>query len=347
MQLYEQIRENRKKMGLTQEQIATYLGISTPAVNKWERGITYPDITLLPAIARLLKIDMNTLFSFDEELTEVEIKSFILSLVQMAHDGDLGAAFEAAEQKIHEYPLSNKLLYEVANILDAEVVLLERNSANKTTYDEKVIDWYECAASSTEESIKYAAIGRLAKKYMKRSEFDKARMLVEKLPEGSSEKTDFQVELLLHQGETAEAAAVMQGKLLHDLEKVQRTLYRLIDIELNDDHVKEAKDIADMTQDMVGVFGLWKYGAITPYLQIALYEKNVEQSLKQITAIIDATYEPWDMKQSPIFYRIAQEKFLHMENYFMPAFIAELKKDSHYDFLRTNKIFMNLQCKWS
>ena len=38
---------------------------------------TYPDISLLPALARLLKIDMNELFSFHEELTEKEIGQFV------------------------------------------------------------------------------------------------------------------------------------------------------------------------------------------------------------------------------------------------------------------------------
>ena len=46
----------RKELSLTQEQIAELLGVSTPAVNKWEKGSTYPDITLLPALARLLKL---------------------------------------------------------------------------------------------------------------------------------------------------------------------------------------------------------------------------------------------------------------------------------------------------
>lgn len=32
------IREKRKELSLTQEQIANYLGVSTPAVNKWEKG---------------------------------------------------------------------------------------------------------------------------------------------------------------------------------------------------------------------------------------------------------------------------------------------------------------------
>lgn len=53
------IQEQRKLLGLTQEQVADYLGVSTPAVSKWEKGITSPDIGLLPPLARLLKIDLN------------------------------------------------------------------------------------------------------------------------------------------------------------------------------------------------------------------------------------------------------------------------------------------------
>ena len=48
--------------------LAEYLGISAPAVNKWEKGVSYPDITLLPPLARLLKVDLNTLLSFEESL---------------------------------------------------------------------------------------------------------------------------------------------------------------------------------------------------------------------------------------------------------------------------------------
>ena len=70
MKLNEQIREYRKKAGLTQEQVVNYLGVSTPAVNKWESGATYPDITLLAPLARLLKIDLNTMFIFHECLSK-------------------------------------------------------------------------------------------------------------------------------------------------------------------------------------------------------------------------------------------------------------------------------------
>ena len=34
------IMERRKELGFTQEQVANYLGVSTPAVSKWEKGVS-------------------------------------------------------------------------------------------------------------------------------------------------------------------------------------------------------------------------------------------------------------------------------------------------------------------
>ena len=82
MKINQIIREKRKELSLTQEQIAEFLGVSTPAVSKWERGSTYPDITLLPALARLLRTDLNTLLSFSDDLSDIEIKNFVNALDQ-------------------------------------------------------------------------------------------------------------------------------------------------------------------------------------------------------------------------------------------------------------------------
>lgn len=59
MKISEVIKESRLKQGLTQEQLANYLMVSTPTVNKWEKAVSYPDITLLAPSARILKIDVK------------------------------------------------------------------------------------------------------------------------------------------------------------------------------------------------------------------------------------------------------------------------------------------------
>ncbi len=50
------IIEKRKEAGLTQEELASRLFVSNTAVSKWERGISYPDITLISSICRELNI---------------------------------------------------------------------------------------------------------------------------------------------------------------------------------------------------------------------------------------------------------------------------------------------------
>ena len=78
------IRERRIAKKLTQEQMAGYLGVTAPAVNKWEKGTSYPDITLLPALARLLDTDLNTLLSFQEDLSDREIALFLNELSELS-----------------------------------------------------------------------------------------------------------------------------------------------------------------------------------------------------------------------------------------------------------------------
>ena len=78
MRINEIIKERRLAKGFTQEQIANYLGVTAPAVNKWEKGTSCPDIVLLPALARLLDTDLNTLLSFQDDLSEKEVALDIL-----------------------------------------------------------------------------------------------------------------------------------------------------------------------------------------------------------------------------------------------------------------------------
>ena len=102
MKIHQIIREKRKALSLTQEQIANSLGVSTPAVNKWEKGITYPDITLLPPLARLLKTDLNTLLSFQDDLSDAEIVSFVNEVDRTVREKDYDTAFKLGMDKIQE-----------------------------------------------------------------------------------------------------------------------------------------------------------------------------------------------------------------------------------------------------
>ena len=56
MELKDRIAAVRKAAGLTQEQLGELLGVTRQAVSKWERGLSYPDVTLLEPLAAALDL---------------------------------------------------------------------------------------------------------------------------------------------------------------------------------------------------------------------------------------------------------------------------------------------------
>ena len=59
MPMNEVILSRRRALGMTQEQLAERLGVTAPAVNKWEKGATCPDLMLLSPLARLLGVEIR------------------------------------------------------------------------------------------------------------------------------------------------------------------------------------------------------------------------------------------------------------------------------------------------
>ena len=104
MQIGEVIRKHRKLKNLTQEEMAVRLGVTAPAVNKWENGNSFPDIMLLAPIARLLGITVDTLLSFREELTAQEIEKIIYEMERKLKEESYEDVFRWARKKIEEYP---------------------------------------------------------------------------------------------------------------------------------------------------------------------------------------------------------------------------------------------------
>ncbi|MBK9196900.1 MAG: helix-turn-helix transcriptional regulator [Flavobacteriales bacterium] len=53
------ITDARKKLNLSQAQLAERLFISPQAVGKWERGESFPDIVTVNRLAEILGVDLN------------------------------------------------------------------------------------------------------------------------------------------------------------------------------------------------------------------------------------------------------------------------------------------------
>ena len=78
----------RKEKGMTQQALASKLQITDKAVSKWERGLSCPDIAILPQIAEILDVNVDDLLSHPQidkqhpfiALTQGDIKEMLLLL---------------------------------------------------------------------------------------------------------------------------------------------------------------------------------------------------------------------------------------------------------------------------
>ena len=113
----ENLKKLRKSKDLTQEALADFLGMSFQAVSKWERGETYPDITMLPAIASFFNVTVDSLLGADIIAKEEKIKEYCEKYSYLWNEGKIGEARDMLKDAIVEFPGNYDLLAKYLNAL--------------------------------------------------------------------------------------------------------------------------------------------------------------------------------------------------------------------------------------
>ena len=61
------ITELRKEKGLTQKQLADALNVTDKAVSKWERGLSFPDVSMLEPLSELLGVSIMEILAGERQ----------------------------------------------------------------------------------------------------------------------------------------------------------------------------------------------------------------------------------------------------------------------------------------
>ena len=116
----ENLRTLRKGKNLTQEEVAEMLNVSPQSVSKWERGDTLPDITLLPALANLFKITVDTLIGMDK-INDRQTKNAVFNTAHNhLRDGNTKAAIDVYSEALKSLPNDEDIMSDLAMALALE-----------------------------------------------------------------------------------------------------------------------------------------------------------------------------------------------------------------------------------
>ena len=120
MQIGNVIRKYRKDKNFTQEEMAKRLGVTAPAVNKWENGKTLPDVSQLSPIARLLNISTDELLSHEKELSDAEANRIVEEAYARIKTEPFDEVFQWMKHCLEKYPNCHYLTLWMARILDSQ-----------------------------------------------------------------------------------------------------------------------------------------------------------------------------------------------------------------------------------
>ena len=76
------IAKCRKDKNMTQEQLAEKMGVSINAVSKWERGLSFPDVSLYKKLCKELGINIEELINGEKDKSEEAKEKAIISTIK-------------------------------------------------------------------------------------------------------------------------------------------------------------------------------------------------------------------------------------------------------------------------
>ena len=336
MSIGEVIRKYRKEAGLTQEEMANRLGVTTPAVNKWENGNSKPDIELLAPIARLLHISLDTLMSFHEELTPSEIDAIVRELDNIFVTEGFEKAYEWAKEKIKEYPNCNMLIWQTAVMLDAGRMTDAIPDSQK--YDAQINAWYEIALKDENEEIKHHAADSLFGFYLRKKEYTKAEEYLQYFSDNDPMKKIYHGRLYKEQGEKENAYKVFESILFSGYQTLNLTFSLMTAMALEEGDIRKARYFAKKLGAIAGIFEMGKYHECSPMLDVVCAEKNAAGTYQVVEQLLKGADSLCDFQKSRLFQHM---KFSEPNSSFAERLKEKLmdgfKDEETFGYMRGNK----------
>ena len=175
----QRIKQFRKKKDLTQEEMAGHLNISFQTISKWERGESYPDITMLPALANYFEVTIDELIGMDEINSSEKIENLVRQWEINREKGKHWENIQLMKNALKMYPNDPLLLVQ----LSASLERMDGSETEKRKYLKQSIEIQERILQTAPDSeIRGSVLFNIAISYKNYGDYEKAIEYAKKLP---------------------------------------------------------------------------------------------------------------------------------------------------------------------
>lgn len=305
----EVITAKRKEKAWTQEQLANAVGVSTPAVSKWETGTTYPDITLLSPIARALNTTVDELLSYQNELSSADVSELTKKAASIYESEGFDCGWNYCQNLFQEYPNSIPLKFYLGNLFQSFIVMKSDIGQGKTLdYYRQAATIYEEVLASGSPEFTYHATLILVGFYTVLNALDRAEELLDSLPKKIVDPDLLYPSIYALRGKTDESRRLIQENIKQHVSQINQELRFFCAFAREQEDMDTAYTFAKMNLEMTQIFGICEELAYPDMIQVLTEQGDKQNALNYLEAYVQHILEfNFDQERNPVFDRLAGE----------------------------------------
>lgn len=296
---------------------------------------------MLAPLARLLNISLDTLFSFQEELTSDEINAIILEADSLFKTLDYEHVFQWIKSKLELYPNCLMLIWQLSSLLDAQRLFKPVPDADY--YDEFILKCYNRVLESDDETLRTYAADSLFSYHLRKEEYDTAEQYLTYFSLQNPQRKLKQAIIYQKTGRRTDAYGTSEELLFSGYQILNMVLQNLYHMSVEENNLAKAHYYTDKQQSLAKLFEMGIYHEVSCKLELATVEKNADAVLDIMETMLDsidqitnytasALYEHMNLKQtSPSFFK-------DLKNNLLSCF----RDESTYEFLKSNERWRKL-----
>ncbi|MFK4294740.1 transcriptional regulator with XRE-family HTH domain [Bacillus sp. RC240] len=280
------IADKRKEKGITQEELATYIGITKASVSKWETGQSYPDITFLPLLASYFNISIDELICYTPQMEQEDIKNLYHRLAEAFSEEPFDEVMMECREMIKKYYSCFPLLLQMGLLFINHHMLTEDTDKRTEILEEAMYLFSRVQEESEDVSLVKEAVSFQATCYLILNRPNEVLQLLGETIRPNFPEEDLIAKAYQMLGNTEKANEMMQISMYQHLIQLVATIPNYVVVNAsNAEKVEVILNRAFMLIDMYEIEKLHPNMTLKVYYaaaQVYCMQENFEGSLEML-----------------------------------------------------------------